>query len=85
MGEYCAQIYVKEKALHTYDFSTAAGLYCLAICDESLFLSPRGVSGSTKSSGFSSESTRLELFFVLFLETFVPSLACFAYTKSTQW
>lgn len=78
-----AQIYVKEKSLHTYDFSTAAGLYCLAICEESLFLSPRGVSGSTKSSGFSSDTSRLELFFALFLGTLVPSLACFAYMRIT--
>jgi hypothetical protein len=58
----------------SYDLSTALGLYCLAIWGASNFFCPLGVSGSMKSSGFSSSTAFFLSFFSVF---FVPSdVAC---------
>ena len=70
-----------KKKNNTYDFSTALGLYCFAIWWDIIFFSPKGVWGSTNSSGFSSSPPRLTVFFSLFFWLFD---ACCAWHKIEQ-
>lgn len=78
---YCMNYKIEKNMVASYDFSTAVGLYCLAIWDARNFFCPWGVSGSMKSSGFSSSTAFFLCFFSLFLG---PSEAACAYRKANQ-